>query len=800
MLPVLLLVGSGALIFRRLLEETVLSTALCGGAAFAGVLFLLLLNALSRTLEVSTASVVALVLIMALALASFRLTAPARTSWPMSRGGRIFALALMAFIYLYTTISQNVWVDDDYWIHTPLMGLLKAGRLPPTHPFFADITMNGHYGRDLLIAGLSSLTGGNILQTQTLLTTTVSVLAGYLMLATLLRSTGSQPAALLGVTMVTFGINVGSRVGAIDTFQNNNAIVQLLVILYLYQLESTLTGPSRWLVPAACGLTLSCLSFTYETHFGLCVMATLSLLPFLRTQRELVRRIAIVMALAGTLALVQGGPFTDLVVRRLSPDPAPVVLSEGEMNQRQVVSLRFPKENLFSLQLGDGEYRRLSAAFRTFPILLPWVAETSGESYQRLWSAQVLQIHWFATLLGPLAALYLARRKLWTSLFFPFFALYAYMVPGVVDFGPVYEFEYFRWQYAAGVGFAAAVGMALGLLYQTLAQRSRAVFTSGLLLLLAFLYLNLAPFFLTLLPYRLAPAGSLEWSSLLLPLRTNDWLRLHSGYLGVTPTDTVMARTLLGHIRPGDRVLVNFPEHAIDAIMLESTLGGITSSRFVGHSLPLEGEAVGTPPYHMAAPARAFWGSLSPLLLRQLGVQWLYLRPGPEVNPQVLAGLSRVPGLKLEAQHGDATGRYRLYRFDQPAMSLALRSEQFPLEIVGARVGEGREESPGKGWSFPTGQRYLRPSCYYPATLVLRNRSQRSLPAGTVLAYQWKGSSPREVVSFSISRELLPNGQIEQPIGLVAPHLAGPASLIPWVEVDGALHPGVAHTDTVSIK
>ena len=54
--------------------------------------------------------------------------------------------------------------EDDYWIHFPLISLLQRGDFPPPHPFFSDLVLHGHFGRDYLVAVLSWLSGGGLAQ------------------------------------------------------------------------------------------------------------------------------------------------------------------------------------------------------------------------------------------------------------------------------------------------------------------------------------------------------------------------------------------------------------------------------------------------------------------------------------------------------------------------------------------------------------------------------------------------------------------------------------------------------------
>jgi hypothetical protein len=428
-----------------------------------------------------------------------------------------------------------------------------------------------------------------------------------------------------------------------------------------------------------------------------------------------------------------------------------------------VVTLAFPKKDFLQICLADGNYRRLSSAYDVFTPLKPWFSVDQSIGYHAIWSRQVLQIHWLATWLGPLALAHMLYRRQNLGLLLGLFALFSFLVPAVVDFGPVYEFEYFRWQYAAGWGFAAVVGMSLGLWYDSAASRpKRAAMTVGLLFFLA---VNVAPFFLTVLPYRGQSADKVDWRGFWRPLPIDEYLRQQQNVLGVTPMDTRMALALLAHATPGQSVLANFPTATPQSIHLESTLSGLTALRFVGHSLTVEGEPVGTTPYHMSAAGRAFWGSLDPLLLRQLGVDWLYVRPGPEVRPGSLTRLRATRGLSVVASFVDAAGPYYLFRVDLPPLPMVvLKGPVIDIEADDLRV-------------MPMGPALAR-ACYYDGTVTLRNQTSRTFPKGTLLA---TGFDPdvhsRERVVWALDAELKPGRSVRQSFPLVASHEAGEKSL-----------------------
>ncbi len=143
-----------------------------------------------------------------------------------------------------------------------------------------------------------------------------------------------------------------------------------------------------------------------------------------------------------------------------------------------------------------------------------------------------------------------------------------------------------------------------------------------------------------------------------------------------------MTNWLKANSQPGDRMLMNFREIQPWDILQESTLVGLTGVRSVGHSMPLDSEPIGTPPYHMTAAARAFWGAVDYAQLEQLQVDWLYVRAGTD---DLLQSLDDLPQATLVHKSEDSLGqRFRLFRIERSADAYpTVRSQQ---EAEGYRV------------------------------------------------------------------------------------------------------------------
>ncbi len=653
--------------------------------ALAVVTTLLGVNALYRSASLATAcGVTLMVLTVAAFLVLWRCPSPPLKTPKDGRAFQWFLGALVVLVLLYTNAQQIAESDDDYWIHAPLQGLMRHDSFPPFNPFFSDIPMNGHYGRNLSIVISSYLTGADTFKMQHVMTSLIQVVSFLLLFGGLRRETGSRLQALLGTVFVFFGINAGGRGGLIDTLQNNNAYVHLYLILIL-DLAWRSWRSSDWSPRILGGLALGGYAIVYETHFGLMFFTLLGstgvLLanPFGRSKepkdaRHLLVGTLTILAISLPLAATQGGPLTDLLARKLEGrrHTESENLSKGMQNQAQVVKVTFPKEDLFQILLETGEYQRWSTIYRLdTPLKFLYKPAGLDRGYRYIWSWDVLKIHFLALYLSPFAAWVLIRRSHRCGLCFGAFGTIAFLVPALVDFGPIYESEYYRWQFAASLGLAGALGLACAVLYEERFGSSRptcrvfregdgyrceaslsAVATFGLLgLTLVNSYACLS-----LVGSRMKDVFELAPTELLFFPSTSHWLDDHT-LLDFQAIDWKAAQWLEANARPGDRLLTNFSEENNLNILFESTLTGVSGVRCTGHALPLDDEKIGTTPFHRAASAQLFWTTFATEQLQQLAVNWIYFRPEPG-----LLELPPIDGVQLVHTETEGASKRLIYR------------------------------------------------------------------------------------------------------------------------------------------
>lgn len=794
MIGLLVVLVSGWCLARRVLGETEPLTCLALSLGLGLTLLLLGVNALllaglsmgaSLLVSVLTLAVVSVVSVWKLPAPELARTSLHRfTAWTLGLTG--------GFVWIYTNLSQNIAPDDDYWIHTPLQGLLVRGRFPLVHPFFSDIEMGGHYGRDLLIAGLSRLTDFDIFWIQGWHTTLVQVAAYLLLFYTVLRFSNSQLQAVLASWFFLFGVNAGGRGGMIDTYQNNNAMVyfQLVLLLYLIRL---CWEQGTWRQAVLSGLVLGNYAVIYETHFGLVILAGTSLLVVAGLQEgwsaQLPRfkTLSLVLLVATPLALTQGGPFTKLGKKFLQPQQKAVSeYSPGELNQHQVVTIKFPKEELFQIQLGYGNYQRISCVYDTSKWLSHLSKIEPGKPYRAIWSWEVLKLHWLALFLAPLSLLSLLHYRDRTALLYWSLGAWAYLVPALVNFGPIYEFEYFRWEYAAALGLTVALGCAAGRLGERLMGSPRAgTIALGFTLIWGLTWANTLGVQRTFVP-RLAKSFGERSSSLadLLWMRTTaQWLKQNRDRLAVEPEDLQIANWLKANSQPGDRLLMNFRETQPWDILQESTLVGLTGVRSVGHSMPLDSEPIGTPPYHMTAAARAFWGSSDYAQLEQLQVDWLYVRAGSD---DLLDRLGQLPQASLARELEDTFGqRFRLYKITR-------EKEPYP-QVLSDKKAEGCLVESFE--LLPDLNQNLHPSVCYFAKVRLR-APEGAFARGRLVYLAQNSEKGAPDLTEAVSVDWSGQDEVAE-IPLVTPHTGGEYRIDLFLWDEEGLHPIPSVSETI---
>ncbi|MBX3168776.1 MAG: hypothetical protein KF760_15280 [Candidatus Eremiobacteraeota bacterium] len=638
LLAVLLLLGIA--FARRALGLSRWAEAITIGLALAQVLLLLPSNAALRWVGWSIWPQALAVFFVVLAWLIWLLPAKGpEDAGPVLRS--VWLLALASF--LYAVLLQSQEMDDDYWIHAPIQGLLLKGDFPPHNPFFPTLQLNGHYGRDLLIVIWARLTGLTTYTTQFWVTALLQPLQILVSYWAVRRGSGSRASALGATFFLGIGVQVASRAGLWDTLQNNNPVAQLYLLLVLYLLLgcwSRLREDMAWAWVVTLGVVLGGLAIVYETHFALCCAASLvtigrGLLSSPRPGRVMAASLLVVVVAMG-LACSQGGPLTDLARRVTGRAHKEMFKDASSSTQSQHVEIHFPKKNLFCLRCGTLTHLHVKTLPSGNWLYESYQMSDPGEGYLPLWSWAVLSQQSWPFFLSPVVLWLALRYGRLPSLWLVTLGYAAFWVPLVVDFGPIFEAEYLRWEFAAGLGFAGALGAELGPWVNSHRSRLPLAAVAVLVWMCTANARHNAENLLRLLGLAAAEGRPL------VVLGTQDWL-VSQVFLDFTGGDWKAVQWLSAHSQFGQSVLIDTPQESSPQALFDSTVGCLTGLKPAGLRLPLVDDMVGIPPYRKRPAVRCYLRSGDPQYLDLDRPDWIFLRrseatPHPEVTWESVAG------------------------------------------------------------------------------------------------------------------------------------------------------------------
>ena len=690
---------------------------------------------------------------------------------PLDRKLRwLVGLALGATL-LYLHASQLARPADDFWIQYPLTRSILTGNFPPVNPYFPDLPWEGRPGRPVLLATLSCAVGGDTLRAQWLLELVLTVNSLFLWILALRRASGSARGGVLGGLLVFLGVNVGSRVGLMDAYDNENLLVYLLLAALMALANEMLSHAARrWPLPrpllAALVVVAAALGGLSVTHF-LLALATLvpGCLLVSYWRRSAARSLAgamLLVALASTLlVLAQGGGLLDLARGLVGSSPSP----EARLGLVPPTTIRFPKEPLLALRLGMDPYQRFSFALDT-ALFRRYQPALDDGGYASIFGTKVLVLHWLPTWLCPLTLAWGFWRRSRAGLLLGCFGVLAYVTPGLVDFGPVREAEFLRWEFASGVAFAALLGLALADLWERRPAGPRGLWVGALLVLLVLLDLVGAQRRLNDVAIEMQRNPELLVQTLL-PWYpgTEAWLLGLPG-LGLAPADLEAARWLRQNAAPGSRVLTDFRSEGHDSVDWEAAVAGQAGLFPVGHAPPPRWRPAGSTPDLPSEPTVAYRQTADPQTLAGLGVDWILRDPSRSLQPPL--------GLAAAAEVGLPPGVRRLYRLGQDSAPGPLDRGQPPLEVEASTLGIPGPRSWEPGIAYPVTVRLARPLEGWLAP-VLREPGQVPVNLFSPVTVRIQGESvsawlvpPLEEGSYQLS------------------WLSSPGSSVPWRELAGS--------------
>ena len=563
---------------------------------------------------------------------------PAFKTWHLVVLGLVL---LLTVFYLHS--HQLMSTEDDFWIHFPESNHFLAENAKPKNPFFPEFALQGHYGRDLMLASFSLLIGRDVQRTQWIMELML-VLNSFLLWSLALRRMSKSPlGATLATTSVFMGVNVGSRIGLMTTYDNNNALVYLLLITVLLVYWEFFKQRTRTLTAAAAFLTAVHAS-AYETNCVVAVgafLVTACILAYWESDSRpfLARHVIAVLMIGGFLTFFQGGILSSVAQRALEGFEGDVD-TLAEQNVSLQVSLSVPKSKFLQIRLGREPYQRYSSTLDT-KFLRPLRPKLDEGGYSFIFGPRVLVIHWICTWLAPLGLIWAWRKRHLAGTLFGSFGVVAFLIPGVFDFGPLFEGEYLRWQFAAGVAFAALMGLASA---QAVSRYRRLAFP--LFLIIAFNSLAAEKALNDILiDFRRDPGAARRALTFWYP-PTGEWF-VSVPEIRFTPDDLEAVRWLRENSQPGDRTLSDFQSIGHTSMLREAAIGGLSATYMVGHELPAPWTPYATAPYLPSAATMAYRQTLNPSIAAGIGVRFIYTDP-KNGRPQGLEPVFRSSNGKRE--------------------------------------------------------------------------------------------------------------------------------------------------------
>lgn len=544
--------------------------------------------------------------------------------WPdLARSHKIALVILTACAYFAMHTHEVKAPEDDFFIHFPLISLLARGHYPPLNPFFAQLPLFGHFGRDMLISLLTHLDGNEILPATWALNHALQLASLALAIGLGYRSAKARGAVLLPWFLFC-GISVGSRAGLIDTYDNNNGLVYAGLLMLVHWLVSS-RRKGTW---ALLGFLLGTYAIVYETHMLLFVTTMVGFGFFAVRSRV---GVAFGIAVSLVTAAFMGGPVQDLAMRLLHLRQTEAV-GHVEAYESQRVEMHIPKAKFLQIELGNDSYRRLSLVFES-KFLQPLAPALDEGGYTYIFAPKVLAIHWLGTWLGFLSLLILVRRRDAQGLTLWLFGLGAYLAPGVVDFGPVHEKEYFRWEFAAGFCWSGALAISLAHFWEG-GSRGRKV---GLALLIAVALLGGERRVNQAWIWVQRGHDAALWKPWYPGQRS--WL-LAQPDLHLKADEIDLAVKLHARLGLDDRVLTDIDARGQWDFFREATLAGLLGVRVVGQQSPPRWMPDGIAPYFHTPNWSVLWQRQDPRALIGTEASWLFtttpqpwLANCPQVSP-----------------------------------------------------------------------------------------------------------------------------------------------------------------------
>lgn len=390
---------------------------------------------------------------------------------PFTKGQKLLLLVTVGATLFYVHAVQLLTFAPDFWSLYPISrSLIKSG-LPVMHPFFPWISLNGHFSKQLLVATLAGAVGQDTIRATWICEIFLLISSIMLWALAIRKISHSARAGAWGAFFLFFCVNVGGKAGLMDAFDNGDLLVFTILglllglfvdIIYKAREHWPLHWPKIILTTVLAGLY----GFICESYLAL-VLACFAAgsLIVCRRRTSIAKTLLSITALSilGSLLIsVCGGGVLGFLARQSAHRIMAIPYQNGvsEAPTSAYASISFPKRHLLAIRLGADPYQRLSSALNT-ALFRHYKPLLDDGGYSSIFSTKVLILHWLPTWLAPFTLAWAIKRRSICGYMFGLLGLIAYFTPALIDFGPIQEAEYFRWEFAAGVGFAGLMALAI---------------------------------------------------------------------------------------------------------------------------------------------------------------------------------------------------------------------------------------------------------------------------------------------------------------------------------------------------
>lgn len=609
-----------------------------------------------------------------------------------TRGQKLLLFITISAAIFYVHAVQLLNFAPDFWSLYPISrSLIKSG-LPVIHPFFPWISLNGHFSKQLLIGALAGAVGQDTIRA-TWICEIFLLISSIMLWALVIRKIShSARAGAWGAFFLFFCVNVGGKAGLMDAFDNGDLLVfTILGLLLGLFVDIIYKAREHWPLPwykiVLTTILAGLYGFICESYLALVLacFAAGSLIVCRRRTSIAKKLLSItVLSILGSLLIsVCGGGVLGNLARQSARKLITIPYHNEALGAptSDYATVSFPKRHLLAIRLGADPYRRFSGALNT-ALFRHYKPILDDGGYSSIFSSKVLILHWLPTWLAPLTLAWAIKRRSICGYMFGLLGLIAYFTPALVDFGPIQEAEYFRWEFAAGVGFAGLMALAIADLIDkaTLLPSLgwRRVAYSALFIFVVANFVGAQRLLNNVvIEAQKSPQAA---AKVLWPWYPNtyNWL-LSCQELQLNRRDLDLALWLWE--QPNTQNIV-WREHAHtpEQFLKCAVINGLSGTLSCEHALPPQWQPMGTAPYLPNASTVVFQKQRSLPLISGLGANWLVSeKPLPEKELHNFSGsISASNAIKPKVTFVRTFGEQRKYWLYKLENSLLLDEKTTP--------------------------------------------------------------------------------------------------------------------------